>query len=144
MKEITLKIAKKSWKGQQLPTWLKKLSMSPCIDLIMLNTFTQCQNFAKPNNLKIYMQKTTVWPVSSIFSHSGHVFQQVKNPHISSMQNTPRIIQTKFGSNWSSSVRGEEFWKIVNNDNGCQVMAMAHMAWKSRKSYLSRKKIISV
>ena len=44
------------------------------------------------------------------------------------MQDTPRSIHTKFGSNWSSSVRGEEFWKIVK-DNGLQVMAIAYMAY---------------
>ena len=43
-------------------------------------------------------------------------------------QNTPKNIHTEFGSNWSSSVRGKEFWKIVN-DEGHQVMAIAHMAF---------------
>ena len=50
-----------------------------------------------------------------------------QKPHISSMQDTLRNIHTKLGSNWSSSVREEEFWKIVNYE-GCQVMAIAHMA----------------
>ena len=45
------------------------------------------------------------------------------------MQDTPRNIHTKFGSNYSSSFWGEEFWKIVNNDDGRQVMAIAHMAF---------------
>ena len=51
-----------------------------------------------------------------------------QNPHISSMQDTPWDIRTKFGSNWTSSVRGEELWKIVNDNNGHQVIAMAVMA----------------
>ena len=53
-------------------------------------------------------------------------------------------LSSKFGFNWSSSVRGEEFWKVVqdnrqwkteddgngnDDDNGRQVMAMAHMAF---------------
>ena len=54
-------------------------------------------------------------------------------PHISSVQNTSMIIFTKFDSNWSSSVRREEFWKIVNNDkvdeDGYQVMKIAYMAF---------------
>ena len=52
---------------------------------------------------------------------------------MSSMQNIPRNIHTKFGSNWSSSVRGEDFCKIVNDDDddddGHQMMAIAHMAF---------------
>ena len=50
------------------------------------------------------------------------------------MQDTPRNIHTKFGSNWSGGVRGEDFWKIVNDnddndDDRRQVMAIAHMAF---------------
>ena len=40
------------------------------------------------------------------------------------------MIQTKFGSNWSSSFRGEDFWKSLqhttDDDDGRQVMAIAH------------------
>ena len=46
---------------------------------------------------------------------------------------TPRNIHTKFGSIWSSSVGGEEFRKIVNDDNDNenrrQLMAIAHMVF---------------
>ena len=46
------------------------------------------------------------------------------------MQDTPRNIYIKFGSNQSSSFREEEFYTIVNDDDdGCQVMAIAHMAF---------------
>ena len=45
------------------------------------------------------------------------------------MQNTPRNIHSQFGSNWSSSIREEEFWKIVNYKDGSQVSAIAHMAF---------------
>ena len=45
------------------------------------------------------------------------------------MQDTTKNIHTKFSSNWSSSVRGEEFWTIVNNDDGRKVMAIALMAF---------------
>ena len=63
------------------------------------------------------MRKTTVWPLCSIISNGGHVFQEVKNHHTTSKQDKPRNIQTKFGSNWTSSVRGEEFWTNVNDDD---------------------------
>jgi hypothetical protein len=42
------------------------------------------------------------------------------------------MIQTKFGFNWSSSFRGEDFEKVYDvrrTDNGRQVMAKAHMAF---------------
>ena len=61
------------------------------------------------------------------FSNSGHVFRHAEHS-LSSMQDTNRNIHAKFGSNWLSNVRGEKFWKTVNNDNWCQVMATAHMA----------------
>ena len=79
------------------------------------------------------MRKTTVWPLCSIFSNHGHVFQWIKNPHISSMQVTLRNIHTKFGSNWSSS-----FEKLLTtmddddkqrNDDGHQVIAIVHVAF---------------
>ena len=45
------------------------------------------------------------------------------------MQDTPRNIHTMFGVNWSSSFRGEEFYIIVNDNDGRQTMAIAHMAF---------------
>ena len=47
--------------------------------------------------------------LTPIFSHSVHVFQQIKNPHISSMQDTPTNFNTKFGFNWSNSIIGKDF-----------------------------------
>ena len=41
------------------------------------------------------------------------------------------MIQTMFGSTWSSSFRGEDLWKSLQgttDDDGRQVMAIAHMA----------------
>ena len=48
------------------------------------------------------------------------------------MQDTPRNIYAKFGSNQSSSFRAEQFCIIVkvdDNDDGRQVMAIAHLAF---------------
>ena len=36
------------------------------------------------------------------------------------------MIQAKFGLNWPSGFRGEDFWKSLQMDDGCQVMAIAH------------------
>ena len=37
------------------------------------------------------------------------------------------MIQAKFGLNWSSGFRGEDFWKSLQTDDGRQVMAIAHI-----------------
>ena len=37
------------------------------------------------------------------------------------------MIQAKFGLNWPSSFRGEDFLKSLQTDAGRQVMAIAHM-----------------
>jgi hypothetical protein len=37
-----------------------------------------------------------------------------------------RMIQAKFGLNWPSGFRGEDFWTSLQTDDGCQVMAIAH------------------
>ena len=76
----------------------------------MLNSLSR-PNFAIPNGFGDICEKIIVWTLRSIFSNGGHVFRQIKNPHISTMHNTPRNIHTKFGFNWSGSVRREDFWK---------------------------------
>jgi hypothetical protein len=37
------------------------------------------------------------------------------------------MIQAKFGLNWSSGFRGEDFLKSLQTDDGRQVMAIAHI-----------------
>jgi hypothetical protein len=36
------------------------------------------------------------------------------------------VIQAKFGLNWPSGFRGEDFLKSLQTDDGRQVMAIAH------------------
>jgi hypothetical protein len=36
------------------------------------------------------------------------------------------MIQARLGLNWPSGFRGEDFWKSLQTDDGCQVMAIAH------------------
>jgi hypothetical protein len=40
--------------------------------------------------------------------------------------NPIRMIQAKFGLNWPSGFRGEDFLKSLQTDDGRQVMAIAH------------------
>jgi hypothetical protein len=37
------------------------------------------------------------------------------------------MIQAKFGLNWPSGFRGEDFLKSLQTDDGRQVMAIAHL-----------------
>ena len=49
----------------------------------------------------------------SIFSNSGHVGWCTSSPDTILKLDTLVMIQTKFGFNWSSSFRGEDFWKSL-------------------------------
>ena len=67
----------------------------------------------------------------SIFSNSGHVGWCTASPETILKLDTLVMIQTKFGFHWSCTFRGEDFWKrlrrTTDDDDGCQVMAIAHM-----------------
>ena len=95
--------------------------------------FYPCQNLAKPKGFGDICEKLLSDPYVLFLVNGGHVFQRIKNPHISSMQNTPRNIYIEFGSNQSSSFREEEFCTIVHkddNDDGREVMANSpHGLW---------------
>ena len=71
--------------------------------------FSLCHNLATPNGFGDICEKLLSEPYILFFRNSGHVYRWIKNPHISFMQNNLRNLYIKFGSNWSSSVRGEEF-----------------------------------
>ena len=94
---------------------LIKTKIWPQIDLILLDTITIFQNLAKPNSFWDICEKLLSDPYVLFLVMVNMFFQQIKNPNLSSMQDTRRNIHT--GSNWSSSVIGEEFWKIVNDDD---------------------------
>ena len=62
-----------------------------------------------------------------------------ENPFLSSKQDTQKNIYTKFGSYWSSSVGGEKLWKLLmmtDDNDGCQVMAIAQKKYHTGHSYL--------
>ena len=77
------------------------------------------------------LPKTCNFTICSIFSNSGHVGWCTASPDTILKLDTLVMIQTKFGFHWSSTFRGEDFWKSLrhttDNDNGRQVMAIAHM-----------------
>ena len=71
----------------------------------------QCQNLAKSNGFGGVWGKLLLDPYYLL--NVGHVLRPIENPHITSMQDTPRNIYIKFGSNWPSSVREDLKKKIT-------------------------------
>ena len=56
------------------------------------------------------LPKTCNFIICSIFSNSGYVDWCTASPDTILKLDTLVMIQTKFGSNWSSSFRGEDLW----------------------------------
>ena len=76
-----------------------------------------------------YLQKTVVWLLCSNLVMMAMFFDKSKNPTSVLCKIPQETLIQMFDCNLSSSFRGKEFWKIVNNDdNGHQVMAIAHLA----------------
>ena len=75
------------------------------------------------------LPKTCNFTIYSIFSNSGHVGWCTASPDTILKLDTLLMIQTEFGFHWSSTFRGEDFWKSLRRttDDGRQVMAIAHM-----------------
>ena len=83
------------------------------------------------------LPKTCNFTICSIFSNSGHVGWCTASPDTILKLDTLVMIQTKFGFHWSSTFRGEDFWKSLrrttddgrttDDDDGRQVMRIAHM-----------------
>ena len=71
------------------------------------------QNLANPNDFWDICNNLLSDPYVLFLEIVGHVSPWIKNPHISSMQNSPRNIHTKFGSNWSIGFRGENIFKVI-------------------------------
>ena len=57
------------------------------------------------------LPKTCDFTICSIFSNSSHVGWCTASPDTILELDTLVMIQTKFGFHWSSSFRGEDFWK---------------------------------
>ena len=96
----------------------------------MLIIFTPCQIFDIINVFEL-LPKTCNFTICSIFSNSGHIGWCTASPDTILRLDTLVMIQTKFGFHWSSTFRGEDFLKslrrTMDDDNGRQVMAIAHL-----------------
>jgi hypothetical protein len=74
-----------------------------------------------------YYPKSAILPLCSIYRHGGHDGWSAGSSDISFKGNPLRMIQAKFGLNWPSGFRGEDFLKSLQTDDGRQAMAIAHM-----------------
>ena len=90
--------------------------------------FYPCQIFDIINSFWVITKNITI---CFIFSNSGHVGWCTASPDTILKLDTLVMIQTKFGFHWSSTFRGEDFWKSLrpttDDDDGRQVMAIAHL-----------------
>ena len=64
--------------------------------------------------------------ISPLCSYGGHDGWSAGSSDISFKGNPLRMIQAKFGLNWPSGFRGEDFLNSLQMDDGRQVMAIAH------------------
>jgi hypothetical protein len=71
----------------------------------------------KPNLVFELLPKTCNFTICSIFSNSSHVGWCTASSDTFLKLDTLVMIQTKFGFNWSSSFRGEDFWKSLRRTN---------------------------
>ena len=83
------------------------------VDLAVLIIFTPRQIFDIINGFWVITQKPAILPCS-IFSNSGHVGWCTASPDTIYIETRhPSDDSDKFGFNWSSSFRGEHFWKSL-------------------------------
>ena len=65
-----------------------------------------------------------ILPLCSIYRHGGQDGWSEGSSDITFKGNPLRMIQAKFGL--TSGFRGEDVWKSLQTDDGCQLMAIAH------------------
>jgi hypothetical protein len=58
---------------------------------------------------ELLLKKTAILPLCSIYRHGGHDGWSAGSSDITFKGNPIRMIQAKFGLNWQSSFRGEDF-----------------------------------
>ena len=99
----------------------------------MLKSSSLC--FYSSNLGTFWLKIKQFWPFEeiSIFSNGGHLGWRAWLSDITFKENSLRMIQAKFGLNWPSGFRGEEFWKSLQMDDGHQVMAITHTGELKRK-----------
>ena len=89
-----------------------------------------CWSFLPHVRFLILLTVFELLPKTCNFTICGHVGWCTASPDTMLKLDTLVMIQTMFGFHWSSTFRGEDFWKSLRrttDDDGRQVMAIAHL-----------------
>ena len=112
----------------------------------MLIMLASCQ-ISDIINVFSYYPKTCNFTICSIFINIGHAGCCTASPDTIVQLETVVMIHTKFGCNWSSSFRGEDFWKRLRrttDDTWWQKLTWPKLRCNSTvKIRFGRKKILS-
>jgi hypothetical protein len=84
-----------------------------------------------------YYPKTCNFTICSIYRHGGHDGWSAGSSDISFKGNPLRMIQAKFGLNWPSGFRGEDFLKKFTDGPACQDLPTLQFWSKSEYPSLS-------
>jgi hypothetical protein len=89
-------------------------------------------------SLLIFSSPTAILPLCSIYRHGGHDGWSAGSSDIGFKGNPLRMIQAKFGLNWPSGFRGEDFLKSHGRrtpSDGNSSYRCANMFSMSRSTY---------
>ena len=75
----------------------------------------------------IFQDFLLILPLCSIFSNGSHVGWSAGTSETNFKLDTLRMIVAKFGSNWFSGFRKEDFWKGLQMDKGRQLSSELKM-----------------
>jgi hypothetical protein len=92
----------------------------------MLKSSSLCLYSSNLGTFWLKIKQFLLFEEISIFSNGGHLGWRAWLSDITFKGNPLRMIQAKFGLNWPSGFRGEDFLKGLQTDDGRQVMAIAH------------------
>jgi hypothetical protein len=89
--------------------------------------------------LKIKLRIEQFWPFEeiSIFSNGGHLGWRAWLSDISFKGNLLRMIQAKFGLNWPSGFRGEDFLKSLQTDDGQRTSSGGNSSHRRAKNQIN-------
>ena len=103
----------------------------------MLKSSSLCLYSSNLGKFWLKIKQFWLFEEISIFSDGDHLGWRTWLSDITFRGNPLRMIQAKFGLNWPSGFR-EDCWKILQTDDGRQVMAIAHTGELKRQQLLQK------
>ena len=93
----------------------------------MLKSSSLCLYSSNLHTFWLKIKQFWTFEEINIFSNGGHLGWKAWLSDITFKGNPLRMIQAKFGLNWPSGFRGEDFLKSLQTDDGRQLMTIAHI-----------------